>query len=556
MFFHAFRPAIAPVLLALMALVTSYDVSAQPIPSDDLQLEPLRAWLKTNWYDSQFNDLGYNGARTQMYGLVEESGGQISCVYSGFQQASGFVTYPNPINAEHLVPQSFYGGISPMKSDIWSLKPCHGSANSSRSNDPFGEVSDASAQWYGLNASGEYTSQGTIPSNPDAWSERSGGLWEPRESVKGDVARAVFYFYTMYPTQAGTLSDVGDPATLYQWHLNDPVDAFELLRNDRVETAQGNRNPYIDHADWVYRVWFWEPPVDVLGCVNGSACNFDADATLDDGSCFFIGEPCDDNDANTFDDLTTSCDAPGFGCIGTPNPDPLPPIVWRENFDQLSIGLGCDGATGANTVDNSYGWTLACSPTDSALTTLWTEPLGAIPTSGTDTVLEFRGSGSMITWMTDPINIADGTNLMLSAAFSSSNSPGNYLEFAVLLDGAELYLIGFTGNSTGTPDDFIVDPLDLPAGASQIQIVLRLSNAGNGAWHAIDDITLYGDVPPGPGACQADLNGDGMVAVSDVLALLGQFGCTQDCTADITGDGIVTAMDMLAILAAFGSVCL
>ena len=164
-----------------------------PTPPSDLNNEPLRTWLKQNWYDGLHTDLGYNNAREQMYGSVDEVGGQIECVYTGFQQASGFVTFPDPINAEHLVPQSYYGSLSPMRSDIWSLRPSHGSPNSARSNSPYGEVDDAAAQWYGVDGQGNYISTGTIPANPDDFSERSDGVWEPRESQKGDIARAVYY---------------------------------------------------------------------------------------------------------------------------------------------------------------------------------------------------------------------------------------------------------------------------------------------------------------------------------------------------------------------------
>ena len=124
-----FRRTLLPVLLliALPGLLI-----AQPDDPGDLTLSPLRTWIKANWYDGLFEDLGYNQARIQMYGYVDANGGQIQCIYTGFEQASGFVTYPNPINAEHLVPQSFYGSASPMKSDIWSIRPCHGSANSAR----------------------------------------------------------------------------------------------------------------------------------------------------------------------------------------------------------------------------------------------------------------------------------------------------------------------------------------------------------------------------------------------------------------------------------------
>ncbi|MDB4676575.1 hypothetical protein OAH93_02930, partial [Flavobacteriales bacterium] len=50
-------------------------VWSQPDAPDDLQLEPLRTWIKQNWYDGLFTNLGYNNAREQMYGFVDASGG-------------------------------------------------------------------------------------------------------------------------------------------------------------------------------------------------------------------------------------------------------------------------------------------------------------------------------------------------------------------------------------------------------------------------------------------------------------------------------------------------
>ncbi len=80
---------------------------------------------------------------------------------------------------------------------------------------------------------------------------------------KGNVARAIFYFYTMYPTQAGSINDIvsdGDLDVLYQWHLDDPVDGAEITRNNRAEERQGNRNPYIDYPDAVASAWGFTPP--------------------------------------------------------------------------------------------------------------------------------------------------------------------------------------------------------------------------------------------------------------------------------------------------------
>ena len=55
--------------------------------------------------------------------------------------------------------------------------------------------------------------------------------------------------------------------------------------------------------------------------------------------------------------------------------------------------------------------------------------------------------------------------------------------------------------------------------------------------------------------CAGDLDNDDLVAVSDVLALLGEFGCLSECQFDLTGDGMITTADMLVMLAEFGQTC-
>jgi hypothetical protein len=282
----------------LLAIGCSFAVSsfAQPAVPDNLNMEPLREWLNSNWYEPFFSDLGYSGARTQMFGYTDEQSDWIYCVYTGFEQPADFTTYLNPINTEHIVPQSFFGSLSPMKSDLFNIRPTHENVNSARGNSPYGEVTDVSAQWYGINESGEYVTQGNIPATPDLWSERSGSLWEPRENIKGDIARQLFYFYTVYPTEAGAFSQVGDINIFYDWHLNDPVDEFESTRNIRIQEVQGNFNPYISDPNLVMRAWFWEGTV-TPGCMDNTACNYNPEASSDDGSCIYAnaGEDCDGN---------------------------------------------------------------------------------------------------------------------------------------------------------------------------------------------------------------------------------------------------------------------
>jgi len=269
------------LLLGVVFLFTQQLIAQYP---DDVRGDGLKAWIKMYWYDAQFSDLGYDNAREVMYSNVDEVDGMIHCVYTDFEQAASVTTYPNPINAEHVVPQSLFGSESPMRSDLHNLRPAHGSANSARSNHPYSEVDDAVANWYGIDAAGAYVSTGSQPLSDADYSERDGSLWEPQEDRKGDLARSVFYFFTVYHYQSADISAVGDIHVLRDWHLADPVDAVEVERNNRAETAQGNRNPYVDYPDLVDHVWFW---TYVDGCTYPSAPNYDSAANRDDQSCVF-----------------------------------------------------------------------------------------------------------------------------------------------------------------------------------------------------------------------------------------------------------------------------
>ncbi|MFS0688634.1 endonuclease [Sporosarcina sp. 179-K 8C2 HS] len=96
---------------------------------------------------------------------------------------------------------------------------------------------------------------------------KSSNSWEPPDRVKGDVARMLFYMATRY--EAGDRVDLelnellnngsnpyhGKLSVLLEWHELDPVDAFEMNRNNVIEQIQGNRNPFIDHPEWVRSIW-------------------------------------------------------------------------------------------------------------------------------------------------------------------------------------------------------------------------------------------------------------------------------------------------------------
>ena len=248
-------------LFFLLHLLTPISLLAQEVPNN-LSGESLRVWLKANYYDGLHTTLGYsgqNGARSYMYNIIDNHNDTLTCVYGGLKvyrmfdltraAGTGGVT---PINCEHSIPQSFFGESEPMRSDIHHLYPSYQNWNSTRQNFPFKDIEDQLTTKWML----EEVSQSGIPtSNIDAYSEYHSSSFEPREDHKGNIARAVFYFYAMYPTEAGSMSLVGDSSTFYQWHLDDPVDAYEEQRNEDILLYQGNENVFITKPGLLERIW-------------------------------------------------------------------------------------------------------------------------------------------------------------------------------------------------------------------------------------------------------------------------------------------------------------
>ena len=70
-----------------------------------------------------------------------------------------------------------------------------------------------------------------------------------------------------------------------------------------------------------------------------------------------------------------------------------------------------------------------------------------------------------------------------------------------------------------------------------------------------DSDALYDDGSCENCGCPQDIDNDGVVTVSDILAALSEFGCTSGCTADVDGDGQVTVSDFLDILSVYGNFC-
>jgi hypothetical protein len=91
-------------------------------------------------------------------------------------------------------------------------------------------------------------------------------VYEPRDSHKGDAARAIFYMAAKWNGTGGNwgLPNPIDFAVQYgqdqdvlkQWHWQDPPSNYEIARNDYIQSVQGNRNPFVDSVSWVCYIDF------------------------------------------------------------------------------------------------------------------------------------------------------------------------------------------------------------------------------------------------------------------------------------------------------------
>ncbi|MBI5154801.1 endonuclease [Candidatus Poribacteria bacterium] len=183
-------------------------------------------------------------------------------------------------NREHSWPKSHGfpddGNCNYPYTDVHHLWASDASYNSSRSNKPY--------DWC-VTGCVEKPVNGSSSSN---WS--GSGVWETWAGRQGDVARSMFYMDTRYEGGVHGVTGCAEPdlvltdnlsmvtshvsgsnfspaymgklSTLLEWHVADPPDAKERRRNHVVYGYQGNRNPYIDHPEWVAAVFLAQPPAD------------------------------------------------------------------------------------------------------------------------------------------------------------------------------------------------------------------------------------------------------------------------------------------------------
>ncbi len=208
----------------------------------------------------------YSSSSTDVWDILKETDrdpnnpDNVILIYSGLSvNAAQEYNNGNGWTREHVWAKS-RGELSTTSpgpgTDVHNLKPANPTMNSLRSNRWFAECSDP------VYLNGVFT--GCYYSTTD-W------LWKPRDQVKGDVARIIFYMAVRYEGDNGepdlevidsipsdkhtTLPIHAKLSDLLKWNREDPPDDFERHRNDVIYSYQHNRNPFIDHPEYADMIW-------------------------------------------------------------------------------------------------------------------------------------------------------------------------------------------------------------------------------------------------------------------------------------------------------------
>jgi len=214
------------------------------------------------WTSCQTTDKKANGKVWDMYSDIPGSTPPYEYTFIT-DQCGNYSGEGSCYNREHSFPKSWFNDQSPMKTDIFHIYPTDGYVNGKRSNYSYGEVSNPT-----------WTSQNGSKLGPNTIPGFTGTAFEPIDEYKGDFARTYFYMATRYYTEDASWKTNGmmnksQPKPwalnmLYQWHLQDTVSQKEIDRNNAVYGIQNNRNPFIDHPEWVDSIWFDDTSVEWL----------------------------------------------------------------------------------------------------------------------------------------------------------------------------------------------------------------------------------------------------------------------------------------------------
>ncbi|MGD9604960.1 MAG: endonuclease [Bacilli bacterium] len=235
-------------------MVTEFDSYYQGV--EGLFGETLKDFLHDLIDDHQ--EYSYDFARTALRETDEDPNNPNNVIlfYTGRSQLkTTYNTGNDGWNREHVWAKSHggFGETPPAGTDLHHLRPTDATVNSTRNNLDFDNGGKLLNETYGMDSSFCYYDTDSF---------------EPRDQVKGDVARILFYMAVRYDgsdgvadleindvTGNGSIPFIGKLSTLLIWNDLDPVDDFEKNRNEVIFGYQKNRNPFIDYPHFADLIW-------------------------------------------------------------------------------------------------------------------------------------------------------------------------------------------------------------------------------------------------------------------------------------------------------------
>ena len=257
--------------------------------SGDALLQSLRTLMKsTHTYQTSYDECRDLSVKTD---CENADGTTINLTYTSYVVTMN--DYINNVsngggwNREHVWPKSLGGfNTTGAGSDLHHIRPTDKSVNGKRGNEKYGVPTN------GQPVTGTVTVENMVGGHSD------NQYFEPLDNAKGDVARICLYVYVRYGGELSKCSSITNVFqsidVLLEWCALDPVDTWEMGRNEVVYAIQGNRNVFIDYPELAWKVFGKEVPEDVVlpsGGVTKEPC---AHATTEmrnhkDASCGLTG---------------------------------------------------------------------------------------------------------------------------------------------------------------------------------------------------------------------------------------------------------------------------
>ena len=169
--------------------------------------------------------------------------------------------YSATVNREHVWPQSRSGGLfgtSGAGADGHHIRPANSKLNGARSNKKYGDLKNDEIEYTYFATEGaksfnclyDYYNDDYVSNNYKGHitGYSTDNVFEPRDDYKGDIARIIAYMALHYESLENIVDNVmvGGYDTIVKWNRMDPVDEYEIHRNNVIADYQGNRNPFID----------------------------------------------------------------------------------------------------------------------------------------------------------------------------------------------------------------------------------------------------------------------------------------------------------------------